>query len=106
MSYKFTLAVKVTLNLSIRPFEVVQETGSRWLSSALWDGFGGRIFNMAANLCNSPTMHSDNHLDPVFRAISKWRIILISSRKTPPVVWFDSVNTYEWSTVSQSFIAD
>ena len=37
MSYKFTLAVKVTLNLSIRPFEVVRETGSRWLSSALGD---------------------------------------------------------------------
>ena len=51
MSYKFTLTVKVTLNLSLRPFEVVRETGSRWLSSALWDGFGGRIFNMAANLC-------------------------------------------------------
>ena len=43
MSYKFTLAVKVTLNLSIRPFEVVRETGLRWLSSALWDCFGGRI---------------------------------------------------------------
>ena len=27
MSYKFTLAVKVTLNLSIRPIEVVRETG-------------------------------------------------------------------------------
>ena len=51
MSYKFTLAVKVTLNLSIRPFEVMRETGSRWLSSALWDCFGGRTFNMAANLC-------------------------------------------------------
>ena len=51
MSYQFTLAVKVTLNLSLRPFEVVRETGSRWLSGALWDGFGGRIFNMAANLC-------------------------------------------------------
>ena len=51
MSYKLTLAVKVTLNLSIHPFEVVRETGSRWLSSALWDCFGGRIFKMAANLC-------------------------------------------------------
>ena len=34
----------------IRHFEVARETGSRWLSSALWDCFGGRIFNMAANL--------------------------------------------------------
>ena len=43
MSYKFTLAVKVTLNLSIRPFEVMRETGSRWLSSALWDCFGDAL---------------------------------------------------------------
>ena len=52
---------------------------------------------------NSPTMHFDNHLAPVFRATSKWQIVLTSSRKTPTVVWFDSVSTYEWSTVSQQF---
>ena len=31
-------------------FKVARETGSRWLSSALWDSFGGRIFNIATNL--------------------------------------------------------
>ena len=70
--------------------------------------FWGTHFQHGGKLVpqNSPTMHFDNYLDLVFRAISKWRIILISSRKTPPVVWFDSVSTYEWSTVSQNFIAD
>ena len=32
---------------------------------------------------NSPTMHFDNHLHRVFRATSKWRITLTTSRKTP-----------------------
>ena len=31
-------------------FKVARETGSRRLSSALWDSFGGRIFNIATNL--------------------------------------------------------
>ena len=39
-----------TLSLVIRHFEVTRENRSRWFSSALWDCFGGRIFNMAANL--------------------------------------------------------
>ena len=30
-------------------FEVALETESRWFQSALWDCFGGRIFNMVAN---------------------------------------------------------
>ena len=34
----------------IRHFEVAQENGSRWLSSALWDCFEARIFNIVANL--------------------------------------------------------
>ena len=38
------------LLLTIRHFEVAPENGSRWLSSALWDCFGGRISNTATNL--------------------------------------------------------
>ena len=34
----------------IRHFEVARETGSRWLSSALWDCFEAHIFNIVANL--------------------------------------------------------
>ena len=54
-----------TLSLVIRHFEVARETGSRWFSKALWDCFGGRIFNMAAIFVpqNSPTMRFHNHLD-------------------------------------------
>ena len=42
----------------IRHFEVVQETGSRWLSSALWDCFGDE-FSTGRQICpqNSLTMH-------------------------------------------------
>ena len=45
------LFILITISLdNIGHFEVVGETGSRWLSSALWDCFGGCIFNMVANL--------------------------------------------------------
>ena len=30
--------------------KIALETESRWFQSALWDCFGGRIFNMVANL--------------------------------------------------------
>ena len=49
----------------IRHFEVVREIGSRWLSSALWDCFGGRISTWQKfDPQNSHTMHFGNHLDP------------------------------------------
>ena len=38
-----------TTRPSIRHFEVARETGSGVCQTALWDCFGGRIFNMAAN---------------------------------------------------------
>ena len=37
------------LSVEAVDFEVTRETGSRWFHSALWDCFGARIFNMAAN---------------------------------------------------------
>ena len=37
------------LSVEAVDFEVARETGSRWFHSALWDCFGARIFNMAAN---------------------------------------------------------
>ena len=58
-------------------FEIVQETGSRWLSSALWECFRGcGIFNMAAN---SLTMHFENHLEPVSFATSTCGFLLCYS---------------------------
>ena len=43
-------------------------------ASALWDCFGERIFNKAANLSPKQSHNTlDNHLDPVSRATSKWR---------------------------------
>ena len=68
-------AAPFTLSLVIRHFEVARENSSRWFSSALWDCFGGRIFNMAAIVPkNNPTMHFHKHLDrsPAF---STWRQI-------------------------------
>ena len=57
----------------IRHFEVVQETGSKWLSSALWDCFGDE-FSTGRQICPPKQCHSalDHHLDPVSRATSKW----------------------------------
>ena len=43
-------SIILSWNQGIRHFEVAREPGSRWFQSALWDCFGGRIFNMAANL--------------------------------------------------------
>jgi len=65
-----TVSVRQVNATHIGQFEVAQET--EWLSSALWDCFGGRIFNMAAN--SSPKNSPTNHLAPVSRATSEWRM--------------------------------
>ena len=39
-------------NFTMHNFEVVRETGSRWLSKCIVGLFMGRIFNMAANSCH------------------------------------------------------
>ena len=67
------LAVFATLRLSGRP-------GRHGCQSALWDCFG-RICRSVENA--SPKQSHNalwNHLDPVSRATSKWRILLVQER--------------------------
>ena len=57
-------------------FEVVWETGSRWLSKYIVRLFWGTHFQHGDKFVpqNSPRMHFDSHLNPVSRKTSKWRI--------------------------------
>ena len=61
---------------SIRHFEVARKTGSRRLVKCIVGLFWKTHFQHGGKFVpqNSPTMHFDNHLDPVSRATSKWRI--------------------------------
>ena len=53
------------------------------LWDCLWDAYqrGGKFVPQ-----NSPRMHFDNHLDPVSRATSKWRIVNAKSYSDPETV--------------------
>ena len=60
----------------IRHFEVSRETGSRWVFKCIVGLFWATYFQHGGKFIpqNSPTIHFHNHLDPVSRATSKWRI--------------------------------
>ena len=75
-------------NFTILHFEVVQETGSRWLSKCIVGLFLGTHFQQGGKFVpqNSPRMHFDNHLDPVSRTTSKWRIPNAKSYSDPKTV--------------------
>ena len=57
---------------SIRHFEVARKTGSRRLLKCIVGLFWGTHFQHGGKFVpqNNPTMHFDNHLDPVSRATS------------------------------------
>ena len=55
---------------TISHFEVGRETGSRCCQSALWDCFGERIFNMAANSSHNALRQPSR--PRVSRPTSKW----------------------------------
>ena len=59
-------------------FEVVRETGSRWLLSALWDYFGGTHFQHGSKFVprNCSTVHFDNHLDPCNLKVANMKVSL------------------------------
>ena len=69
-------------------FEVVRETGQRQLSKCTVELFWGTHFQYGGKFVpqNSPRMHFDNHLDPVSRATSKWRIANAKSYSDPKTV--------------------
>ena len=77
-----------TLRLHGRP-------GRDGYQSALWDAFSTWRPKQSQNATNSPPeavpqnsprMHFDNHLDPVSRATSKWRIASAKSYSVPQTV--------------------
>ena len=75
-------------NFTILHFEVVRGTGSRWLSKCIVGLFLGTHFQHGGKFVpqNSPRMHFDNHLDPVSRTTSKWRIANAKSYSDPETV--------------------
>ena len=66
-----------------------EKPGQDGCQSAFWDCFVGRICrHVDMRPINSPTMHFDNHLDPVSRTTSKWRIVKLRgkvSQNSPPI---------------------
>ena len=68
-------------------FEVARETGSR-LSKCIVGLFWEKHFQHGGKSSpkKSPTMHFDNHIDPVPHATSKWRIEEGIKRKTHMVM--------------------
>ena len=64
----------------IRHFEVARETGSSWS----WKCIVGLFWQICHNVENLASKQShnalDNHLDPVSRATSKWRIPWVQER--------------------------
>ena len=76
------------LKLSIRHFEVARETGTRCLSKCIVGLFWGTHFQHGGKFVpqNSPTMHFDNHLDPVSRATSNC-LLLWSRNFATMVMW-------------------
>ena len=74
--WRLPFAIHMKLKLSICHFEVGPQTGSRWLSKCIVGLFWGTNLPTRWKCIpqNNPTMHFDNHLDPVSRATSKWQI--------------------------------
>ena len=60
----------------IRHFEVARKTGSSWSSKCIV----GLFWQICHNVENASHNALDNHLDPVSRATSKWRIPWVQER--------------------------
>ena len=66
----------------VRHFEVARETGSRWLSKCIVGPFWGTNLPPCWKCVPPKKSHNAlwNHLDPVSRATSKWRIPCVQER--------------------------
>ena len=71
----FIILIQVT-----RHFDFAREIRSRWFSKCIVGLFWETNLPPCSKCVpqNSPTIHFDNHFDPVSRATSKWRLLTLS----------------------------